>query len=131
MLRAERQNLSIFDLAVSVKYQTYFYHNIHSTGTGLRSAVCNKSEICRSRGRKIDPVQVPYFHWDWPWNNFYGHSPPSADSRRVFVSYKQKYVHKELINCLVKLAQYKNVARWTNLPYVTIAVDWDVKHQTE
>ena len=30
---------------------------------------------------------------------------PSADSRRVVVSYKRKYVHKELVNCLVKLAQ--------------------------
>ena len=28
-----------------------------------------------------------------------------ADSRRVVVSYKQKYVHKVLVNCLVKLAQ--------------------------
>ena len=32
---------------------------------------------------------------------------PSADSRRVAVSYKQKYVHKELVNRLVKLAQEK------------------------
>ena len=30
-----------------------------------------------------------------------------ADSRRVVVSYKQKYVHKVLVNCLVKLAQKK------------------------
>ena len=32
---------------------------------------------------------------------------PFADSRRVVVSYKQKYVHKVLINCLVQLAQQK------------------------
>ena len=31
---------------------------------------------CRSRGRKFDPGPVPYFHGDWLWNNFYGHSPP-------------------------------------------------------
>ena len=31
---------------------------------------------------------------------------PSTDSRRV-VSYKQKYVHEVLVNCLVKLAQEK------------------------
>ena len=31
---------------------------------------------------------------------------PSADSRRV-VSYKQKYVHEVLVNCLVKRAQEK------------------------
>ena len=34
---------------------------------------------------------------------------PSTDSRRVVVSYKQKYVHEEL--CLVKLAQEKSVIR--------------------
>ena len=36
---------------------------------------------------------------------------PSADSRRVVVSYKRKYVHKVLVNCLVKLAQEKSVVR--------------------
>ena len=30
---------------------------------------------------------------------------PSTDSRRVGVSYKRKYVHEALVNCLVKLAQ--------------------------
>ena len=32
---------------------------------------------------------------------------PSADLRRVVVSYKRKYVHESLVNCLVKLAQEK------------------------
>ena len=36
---------------------------------------------------------------------------PSADSRRVVVSYKQKYVHEVLVNRLVKLAQQKSVVR--------------------
>ena len=36
---------------------------------------------------------------------------PSADSRRVVVSYKGKYVHEDLVNCLVKLAQVKSVVR--------------------
>ena len=36
---------------------------------------------------------------------------PSADSRRVFVSYKRKYVHEVLVNHLVKLAQEKSVVR--------------------
>ena len=30
---------------------------------------------------------------------------PSADSRRVIFIYKRKYVHKVLVNCLVKLVQ--------------------------
>ena len=32
---------------------------------------------------------------------------PSVDSRRAVGSYKGKYVHKVLVNCLVKLAQEK------------------------
>ena len=35
----------------------------------------------------------------------------SADSRRVVVSYKRKYVHKVLVNRLVQLAQEKSVVR--------------------
>ena len=34
---------------------------------------------------------------------------PSADSRRVDVSYERKYVHEVLVNHLVKLAQEKCV----------------------
>ena len=36
---------------------------------------------------------------------------PSNDSRRVVVSYKQKYVHEILVNHLVKLAEEKSVVR--------------------
>ena len=54
---------------------------------------------------------------------------PSADSRRVFVIYKQKYVHKVLVNRLVKLAKEKSVVRLTDRPDMTIAVDWDIKNQ--
>ena len=36
---------------------------------------------------------------------------PSDDSRRVVVSYKRMYVHKVLVNCLVKLAQEKSMVR--------------------
>ena len=35
----------------------------------------------------------------------------SADSKRAVVSYKQKYVHEALVNCLVKLALEKSVVR--------------------
>ena len=49
--------------------------------TGPRRAVSNVSGYrcesdCRSRGCKFDPGPVPYFHGDWSWNNFYGHSAP-------------------------------------------------------
>ena len=36
---------------------------------------------------------------------------PSFDSRGVVVSYKRKYLHKVLDNCLVKLAQELSVVR--------------------
>ena len=56
---------------------------------------------------------------------------PSADSRRVVVIYKRKYVHKVLVNCLVELAQEKTVVLWTDRPDMTIAVGRDVKNQTK
>ena len=77
----------------------------HESVTTPCSAYGNES-YCRSRGHEFDPSPVPYFCGDWSWNNFYGHSPPYADSRRV-VSYKGKYVHKVLVKCLVKPAQEK------------------------
>ena len=36
---------------------------------------------------------------------------PSTDSRMAVVSYKQKYAHEVLVNCLVKLAQEKSEVR--------------------
>ena len=62
---------------------------------------------CKTTGREFDPGPVPYFRGDVPYNILYGYSPPSIDSRRVVVSYKQKYVHKVLVNCLVMLTQEK------------------------
>ena len=58
---------------------------------------------------------------------------PSADSRRVVVSYKQKYVHEVLVNILAELAQENSVVRWSDCecPDMTIAIDWDVKQQTK
>ena len=49
---------------------------------------------CRSWGRELDPGPVPS-------------SLPLNHSRRVVVSYKRKYVHEVLVNCLFKLAQEK------------------------
>ena len=41
-----------------------------------------------------------FFHGDWSWNNFYGHSPPTADSRRAVVRYWWKDVHLLLVKRL-------------------------------
>ena len=39
------------------------------------------------------PRSATFFRGDWLWNIFYGHSLPSADSRRAVVSFWQKNVH--------------------------------------
>ena len=48
---------------------------------------------------------------------------PLNNARRIVVSYKQKYVHKILVNCLFKLARGKSVVKKTDCPAMTIAVD--------
>ena len=80
---------------------------VKPTCTGPHSAVCNVSDCrylsdYRSRGREFNPA----------WSNTFVEIDheiistaillPSSDSR-VVVSYKQKYVHEVLVNCLVKL----------------------------
>ena len=39
------------------------------------------------------PRSATFFCGDWSWNIFYGHSLPSADSRRAVVSFWRKNVH--------------------------------------
>ena len=39
------------------------------------------------------PRSATFFHGDWSWNIFYGHSFPSADSRRAVVSFWRMNVH--------------------------------------
>ena len=39
------------------------------------------------------PRSATFFHRDWSWNIFYGHSLPSADSRRAVISFWRKNVH--------------------------------------
>ena len=38
-------------------------------------------------------------------------STPLNHSRSIVVSYKRKYVHEVLVNCMFKLAQEKSVVR--------------------
>ena len=77
--------------------------------TGLHSTEGNVSD-CWSRDREFDPGPVPCFRGDHEIISTVT-LLPSADSRRVVVSYKQKYVHKILVNCLIKLAQEIRVVR--------------------
>ena len=69
---------------------------IWSTGAtaGLGGSVgCTvRLETRRSR---VQPMlmSATFFHGDWSWNIFYGHSLPSTDSRRAVVSFWRKNVH--------------------------------------
>ena len=49
-------------------------------------------ETRRSRDQP-PPRSATFFRGDWSWNIFYGHSLPSADSKRVVVSFWRKNVH--------------------------------------
>ena len=68
------------------------------------------------------------FHWE---EGFILHVNHLLAATKLFVSYKQKHVHKVLVNGLVKLAQEISVVRWTDRPDMTIAANWDFKHQTK
>ena len=59
---------------------------------------------CRSSGREFDPGQVPEIDHEIISTVIL---LPSVDSRMVVVSYKRKYVHQVLVNCLVKLSKEK------------------------
>ena len=78
-----------------------------------------------SGGREFEaPVPATFFRWDWSWNLFYGHSLPSADSRREVVSYLRKNVHWVLVNRLIGLSlPRKSAVRLTDRPNMTLAVD--------
>ena len=84
-------------------------HRLHRAVGNMSG--CRYVSDCRSRGRKFDPGPVPYFreidHEIISMTILF----PSADSRRVVVSYKQKYVHEVMVNCLVKLALEKSVVK--------------------
>ena len=64
---------------------------IRSAGLG-GSVGCAVQLETRSRVRP-PPRSVTFFCGDWSWNIFYGHSLPSADSRRAVVSFWRKNVH--------------------------------------
>ena len=61
-----------------------------SLGGSVGCAV--RLETRRSRVQP-PPRSATFFHGDWSWNIFYGHSLPSADSRRAVVSFWRKNVH--------------------------------------
>ena len=86
------QSLLIKDV-VNV-FQSLIDKKVHLEPAGLGSSVgCSvRLETRRSRVQP-PPRSATFFHGDWSWNIFYGHSLPSADSRRAVVSFSRKNVH--------------------------------------
>ena len=76
----------------------------------LAAVTCLAADMCLT----ADPGVVSSFPGPVPYFRGIDHEIistvillSSADSRRDVVSYKPKYVHKVLVNCLAKLAQEK------------------------
>ena len=66
---------------------------VHLTaGLGGSIGCTVRLETRRSRVQP-PPRSATFFRGDWSWNIFYGHSLPSADSRRAVVSFWRKNVH--------------------------------------
>ena len=61
-------------------------------GLGGSVGCAVRLETRRSRVQ-TPPRSATFFRGDWSWNIFYGHSLPSADSRRAVVSFWRKSVH--------------------------------------
>ena len=95
--------------------------------TGPYSLVGSNAD-CTSSGSQFDSGLVLYFDGDWSWNNLYGHSPPSTDSRRDVVSYKRKYVLKVPVIRLIKLVHEKVWLDELTLDMST-AVDRDINNK--
>ena len=117
---------------IFMNIQKNSFFNSHSVEVlALLQGPLGQSVASPNADPQFDTSPVPYFRGDWSWNIFYSHSLLSADSRRVGVSYKRKYVQEVLVNRLVELAQENSVVRWTDRLDITIAVYWDVKPQTK
>ena len=85
------------DLTVSYFIENSVNPSIIITGPPI--AVCNMSG-CRYVSECTADPMVPSLIPVW------FHTAillPSTDSRRVVVSFKQKYLHEVLVNCLVKV----------------------------
>ena len=64
----------------------------YAAGLGGSVGYAVRLETRRSRVQPL-PRSATFFRGDWSWNIFYGHSLPSADSRRAVVSFWRKDVH--------------------------------------
>ena len=96
-IEASRTSLSrtrLFELPFisEVKIWSLFLFCFFLAGLGGSVGCAVRLETRRSRVQP-SPRSVTFFRGDWSWNIFYGHSLPSADSRRAVVSFWRKNVH--------------------------------------
>ena len=75
-----------FILETNILLLTFLHLDVYLVGCAVRL------ETRRSRVQP-PPRSATFFRGDWSWNIFYGHSLPSADSRRAVVSFWRKNVH--------------------------------------
>ena len=83
-------------IATYLYYAKYAYSNAYkriSWGTGWEWGREWKSTLYNPFSVRPPPRSATFFRGDWSWNIFYGHSLPSADSRRAVVSFWRKNVH--------------------------------------
>ena len=69
-----------------------FLYKGYRAGLGGSVECAVRLETRRSRVQP-PPRSATFCRGDWSWNIFYGHSLPSADSRRAVVSFWRKNVH--------------------------------------
>ena len=76
------------------------------------------------QGSRVWSRRVPYFHRDWSWNNFCGHSPPFRwFIQKVLLSVTSESICiKYWLNTCSSLPRKKSVVRWTDRRDMTIAV---------
>ena len=87
----ERWHLNGTPIRTTLEYK---YMGGGGGGGGLGGSVgcAVRLETRRSRVQP-PPRSATFFRGVWSWNIFYGHSLPSADSRRAVVSFWRKNVH--------------------------------------
>ena len=76
----------------SLKYNVQWLSS--NVCTGLSSSVRCMSDWWSGGVCSIPAGLATFFHRDWSWTIFYGHSLPSTDSRKAVVSFWWKNVHK-------------------------------------
>ena len=86
---------STISMQIQSLVQTPWYLlKLSSINTSLGGSVGCAVLLETRRSRvQTPPRSATFFHGDWSWNIFYGHSLPSADSRRAVVSFCRKNVH--------------------------------------